>query len=335
MKYTKKICTAALLLAFLFTPALRAAALGPGDMLSPVGRAVAIELETEGVLVAGLAQVETEAGSICPAGEAGLMPGDRIFAVNGLCVTGSDDFLDAVRAAGSNPVSLRAERNGRELDLVVKPARGLDGESYLGLWLRGSISGIGTVTFHDPASGLFGALGHGVCAGENGGSLLPIRSGAVGPASVGEVVRGEKGMPGELVGVPESGASLGSVTANTNAGIFGSATTLQGFQTMPVAAAEEVVPGEALILSTVSGSAPQTYRVQITRVDRGGEDLRQLSLQVTDPRLLTLTGGIVQGMSGSPIIQNGKLVGAVTHVLVEEPSRGYGILLESMLAAAA
>lgn len=335
MKYTKRICTTALSLLFLFSPALSAKALGPGDMLSPVGRTVAIELETEGVLVAGLAQVETEAGSICPAGEAGLMPGDRIFAVNGLRVTGSDDFLDAVHAAGSSPVSLRAERNGQELDMVVRPARGLDGESYLGLWLRGSISGIGTVTFHDPASGLFGALGHGVCAGENSGSLLPIRSGTVGPAAVGEVVRGEKGMPGELVGVPESGVSLGSVTSNTEAGIFGSASALQGFQTMPVAAAGEVVPGEAMILSTVSGSTPQTYRVQITRIDRSGEDLRQLSLQVTDPRLLTLTGGIVQGMSGSPILQNGKIVGAVTHVLVNDPCRGYGIFLEDMLAAAA
>ena len=119
MKYTKKICTAALLLAFLFTPSLEAEALGPGDMLSPVGRTVAIDLETEGVLVAGLAQVETEDGSVSPAGEAGLMPGDRIFAVNGLAVSGSDDFLEAVRAAGSAPVSLRTERSGRELDLVV------------------------------------------------------------------------------------------------------------------------------------------------------------------------------------------------------------------------
>ena len=164
---------------------------------------------------------------------------------------------------------------------------------------------------------------------------LPVKSGAIGSASVAEVVRGQKGVPGELVGVPESGASIGSVDVNTDAGIFGTASALQGYQTMPVAAAGEVVPGEALILSTVCGNTPQTYRVQITRVDRSGEDLRQICLQVTDPHLLTLTGGIVQGMSGSPIIQNGKLVGAVTHVLVEEPSRGYGILMESMLQAAA
>ena len=334
MKHTKKICTAALLLFFINT-APAAQALGPGDMLSPVGRAVAIELETEGVLVAGLATVETGEGCVSPAGEAGLMPGDRILAVNGKHVAGSEDFLGAVHAALSAPVTLRAERNGRELDVVVTPARGQDGELYLGLWLRESISGIGTVTFHDPASGLYGALGHGVCAGENGGSLLPVKSGAIGPASVAEVVRGQKGVPGELVGVPESGGSLGSVESNTDAGIFGRASALQGYQTMPVAAAEEVRPGEALILSTVAGATPQTYRVEITRVDRSGEDLRQICLQVTDPHLLALTGGIVQGMSGSPIIQNGKLVGAVTHVLVEEPSRGYGILMESMLAAAA
>lgn len=334
MKYTKKLCMAAML-AFLLIPTPTAEALGPGDMLSPVGRTVAIDLETEGVLVAGLAQVETEGGCVSPAGEAGLLPGDRIFAVNGQRVAGSDEFLSAVRTAGGSTLTLRTERNGREMDLAVTPTRGLDGERYLGLWLRNSISGIGTVTFHDPASGLFGALGHGVCAGEGGGSLLPVKSGAIGSASVAEVVRGEKGTPGELVGVPEGGKSIGSVQKNTNAGIFGTAPSLQGFQTMPVAAAGEVQPGEALILSTVAGDAPQTYRVQITRVDRGGDDLRQLSLLVTDERLLQLTGGIVQGMSGSPIIQNGKLVGAVTHVLVEEPSRGYGILMESMLAAAA
>ncbi|MBE6968514.1 MAG: PDZ domain-containing protein [Ruminococcaceae bacterium] len=334
MKYAKKLCLAVLLVLFIST-APGAQALGAGDMLSPVGRAVAIELETEGVLVAGLATVETEGGCVSPAGEAGLLPGDRIFAVNGQNIAGSDDFINAVRAAGSAPVSLRTERNGKEIDLVVTPARGLDGTCYLGLWLRSSISGIGTVTFHDPASGLFGALGHGVCAGENGGSLLPVKSGAIGSASVAEVVRGQKGVPGELVGVPEDGASIGRVDVNTNAGIFGTASALQGYQTMPVAAADEVVPGEALILSTVSGNTPQTYRVQITRVDRSGEDLRQICLQVTDPHLLGLTGGIVQGMSGSPIIQNGKLVGAVTHVLVEEPTRGYGILMESMLAAAA
>ena len=334
MKYTKKICMAALL-AFFIGTAPAAQALGPGDMLSPVGKAVAIELETEGVLVAGLATVETEGGSVCPAEKAGLMPGDRIIAVNGQKVGSSDEFLSVLQGALKTPVSLRTERNGREMDLVVTPARGLDGEHYLGLWLRSSISGIGTVTFHDPASGLYGALGHGVCAGENGGSLLPVKNGAIGSASVAEVHRGQKGVPGELVGVPESGASIGSVERNTNAGIFGTASALQGYQTMPVAAAEEVVPGEALILSTVAGTTPQTYRVQITRVDRDGADLRQLCLQVTDPHLLSLTGGIVQGMSGSPIIQNGKLVGAVTHVLVEEPTRGYGILMESMLAAAA
>jgi len=334
MKYRKHICIAALML-LLISTAPEAMALGPGDMLSPVGRTVAIELETEGVLVAGLAQVETESGIVSPAGEAGVQPGDRIFAVNGKTVSGSDDFLAAVKAAGALPVSLRAERDGRELDMVVKPARGLDGESYLGLWLRSSISGIGTVTFHDPASGLYGALGHGVCAGEHGGSLLPITGGSIGPAAVGEVIRGQKGMPGELVGVSGSGGSLGSVDRNTNAGIFGSAAGIQGFQLLPVAAAGEVRLGEALILSTVSGDVPQTYRVEITRIAKGDEDLRQLSLQVTDERLLALTGGIVQGMSGSPIIQDGKLVGAVTHVLVEEPTRGYGILMESMLAAAA
>ena len=320
------------LCAFALLP-LRAEALSTGDLLTPVGRAVAIELETEGVIVAGLAQVETAEGVRSPAGEAGLLPGDRITAVNGRPVHRGEDFLRTLEENGSDCVVLTADRAGSKTDFTVNCVRGGDGERYLGLWLRSSISGIGTVTFQDPMSGVYGALGHGVCL-ENEQTLTPVSGGSIAPTSIGSVVRGEKGSPGELVGAPAPGETLGSVERNTESGIFGRAQSL-GDRALPAAGEEEIRPGAATILSNVQGDTVEEYGVEIVRVNPNAPDGRQLALKVTDERLLGLTGGIVQGMSGSPIIQNGKLVGAVTHVLVEDPTRGYGVCIGRMLSAAA
>ena len=334
----KGVWLLSLLLAFNILPG-RALALAPGDLLKPVGRAVAIELDTEGVIVAGLAQVETETGERSPAGEAGLRTGDRITAVNGRNVHTGEEFLDAVEALGEEDVLLTACRDGKEETFTVEPVRGQDGGRYLGLWLRSSISGIGTVTFQDPESGYFGALGHGVCL-EGDNSLMPISGGAIAPASVSDVARGERGYPGALVGVPEGGETLGSVEKNTDHGIFGVARPLEtgeppcGGDALPAAGEGEIKKGQATILSNVEGCAVEEYTVEITQILPSAPDGRQLALKVTDERLMEKAGGIVQGMSGSPIIQNGKLVGAVTHVLVEDPERGYGVSIEEMLAAA-
>lgn len=309
----------------LTVPAL---ALGPGDTLTGVGQVVAIELETDGVIVAGYAQVDTENGSVSPAHEAGVQPGDRIVALNGTDVHDDESLLSAL-SESEGSVKLAIERQGSESELSLTPAVGKDGKSYLGLWLRSGISGIGTVTFQDPDTGVYGALGHGVGA-ESGESLTPIRGGAIGSAAVESVVPGQSGSTGELVGVPK-GDELGDVRQNTALGIFGVAESMEG-ESYRVAAESEIALGEAEMLCTVAGEEPERYAVEITRVDcgKGG---RSLSLRVTDDALLDKTGGIVQGMSGSPILQNGKIVGAVTHVLVEDPKRGYGITMESMLKA--
>ena len=303
-------------------------ALGPGDVLTGVGQVVAIELETDGVIVAGFAQVDTDSGSVSPASAAGVLPGDRIVALNGTAVHDDESLLTAL-SESEGSITLGIERSGSESEIRLEPAIGKDGKSYLGLWLRSGISGIGTVTFQDPETGLYGALGHGVGA-EGGESLTPIRGGAIGPAGVESVVLGQSGATGELVGVP-AGDSVGDVRQNTPLGIFGVAESMDG-ERYSVAAEGEIALGGAEILCTVAGREPERYGVEITRIDcgKGG---RSLSLRVTDQKLLEKTGGIVQGMSGSPILQNGKLVGAVTHVLVEDPKRGYGITMESMLSA--
>ena len=331
MKNKKIIPTAVLLTVAVLTSGGARAQAAPAQLV-PVGQAVGIELKCEGVVVSGYAEVETENGPVCPAKAAGILPGDRIVALNGESVCGGQDFLEKAAKLSGEKVTLRAVRSQQELELTVTPRRSQQGTWQLGMWLRDGVQGVGTVTFWDPATGEYGALGHGVSLPECQG-LLPMTEGVITGAEVVDVLPGQKGEPGELCGVPKQEV-LGSVEENTPQGIFGRTNaTLSGRKAIPVASDSEIHPGPAVILSTVDASGPREFTVEIQRVDRSGAQTRQIVLCVTDPALLERTGGIVQGMSGSPILQDGKLVGAVTHVLVDNPARGYGISMENMLRA--
>ena len=309
---------------------LRAPALAYSEELIPVGAVVGIQMNTDGVLVADTPEVITDEGARRPAAEAGLRPGDLIVAVNGQSTRTAAELSEALRDLDEETVTLTVQRDGQTLTLSVRPARQADGSRRLGLWLRDGIAGLGTVTFIDPATGQYGALGHGVNDVQTG-VLLPLGQGQVCRAQVVDVTKGRVGEPGALSGSYDMSETLGSIEQNTPCGIFGTMDQpLSGLgRAIPVAERSEVENGPAVILSTVQGRQVEAYDVQITR---GPED--SFHLRVTDPELLSLTGGIVQGMSGSPIIQDGKLVGAVTHVLVNDPTRGYGIFIETMLAAA-
>ena len=329
---TKTIKTTALLAvlaASLTAVPVRAA----GEMLVPVGEAVGISLRCRGVVVSGFAEVETDEGSVCPAREAGICPGDVITALNGVTIQSGEEFLQRAAAFTGDAVALSVCRGGEESERLVTPRRSREGVWQLGLWLRDSVQGIGTLTFYDPATGAFGALGHGVSLPE-ARSLAEADGGAITAAAVTGVTPGRRGEPGELCGSPDESAVLGYIEKNTPQGIFGECFRPLGGEALPVAEDREIHPGEARILATVDGAGPREYAAEIVRVDRSGGVTRQLTIAVTDPALLQVTGGIVQGMSGSPIVQNGKLVGAVTHVLVSDPARGYGISMENMLRAA-
>ena len=279
----------------------------PGDALVPVGEAVAISLRCDGVVVSALADIASEGGACCPAGEAGVQAGDKIVAVNGERVTGAEDFLRRAAAFSGEGVTLSVERGGETKTFAVTPKLGSGGTYQIGLWLRDAVRGLGTVTFYDPATGEYGALGHGVGLPETG-ELMSASGGEIYRADVTGVVMGERGTPGELCGGASSASPIGSIEENTVRGIFGTSRTPLGtLPAMPVAV--------------------------ITRIARSG-DGGKLTLTITDGDLLAVTGGIVQGMSGSPILQNGKIVGAVTHVLVNDPTKGYGISMENMLEAA-
>lgn len=311
--------------------AAQAAAL-PAERLVPVGHTIGIKLFAEGVVVIGLAEVETGSGVLTPGADCGLQVGDVIEAANGTEVESSEQFAALLQCGGT--VKLDVSRDGADLTLAAEPVLGTDGTWRLGAWIRDSMAGIGTVTFYDPVTNSFGALGHGITDTDTG-LLMPLGDGSVMHASVKAVKRGSAGDPGELKGNFDLSHDLGDLYANTDRGVFGALEECSWTEedTVPVAKASEVHPGKATILSNVSGDQVEAYEIEIVQLlDCTGT--QNLLLHVTDENLIQQTGGIVQGMSGSPILQNGRIVGAVTHVMVNEPTKGYGILIENMLAAA-
>lgn len=263
--------------------------------------------------------------------EAGLQVGDRIARIDGKAIRCADDIRRALNCS-KGCVEMVVQRQGKTQTLRIVPAITKDGPK-LGVFLKQGVTGIGTVTWYDPENGMFGTLGHGV--NDPAGALVNMVSGSVYKARVAGVIRGRSGKPGQLQGAVNGTETVGSLLENTDQGVFG--TTAEGFdgERLEVAESGEIHTGPAIIRSTVSGTAVRDYSVEILKIyPQSSSKGRNLMLKVTDPALLEITGGIVQGMSGSPIIQDGKLVGAVTHVLVNQPDTGYGIFIENMLDAA-
>lgn len=301
--------------------------------LIPSGMMVGISVKSDGVLVVSLGEVETKAGMVSPAAEAGILTGDVIKNVGSNEIKSIDDFKKAIKNCNGDKVSVRVERDGRTLQFAVKPAMNAAGNYEMGVWLRDGIAGMGTMTFIDPKTGVFGLLGHPVSDVDTK-TQVPLRSGILIEATVGSIIKGRSGMPGQIQGSLNMENVLGKLYANTNCGVFGIAERVAAkARPIPVASENEIKVGEAVILSNLSGNSVEEYKIYISRVySDNGE--RSMLITVTDDRLLTKTGGIIQGMSGSPIIQNGKLVGAVTHVLVNDPTKGYGISIGKMLEKA-
>lgn len=297
-----------------------------GKELVAVGEVVGLELRGKEVSVAGFDDTQ---GSAAQA--AGLKMGDIIQKIDDMRITSSDDIRRALEKA-SGSVAVQICRDGKTLELRITPQITKEGPQ-LGVYLRQGVTGVGTVTWYDPQTKAFGTLGHGVNDGN--GNLFPMVQGWAYQAKVTAVKKGKAGQPGQLMGTVLSPEPVGTLTSNTPRGLFGTSSCGWTGETMEIASADQITTGDAVIRSTISGDTVQEYSVKILKIypkSRGNG--RNLLLKVTDPALLTTTGGIVQGMSGSPIIQNGKLIGAVTHVLVNDPTTGYGIFIENMLDAA-
>ena len=290
-------------------------------MLYPGGSVFGLVINEDGATV-------TEARS----GRA-LLVGDRITRINGKEINDTSAVEELVGSSGGKRLDIEVVRCGERVNLSVTP-RMEEGEYTLGVKLRSRTAGIGTVTFIDPETLAFGGLGHGV-SDPVSNSCVTLRSGAATSVTLGSCKRGEIGHAGELTGILKQNR-IGTVNLNNECGIFGTLDELPDYCTtpLPVAEREDVKVGKAEIISTVKNGMRQTYQVEIYDVDYTSCGSKSFKIKVTDPTLISLSGGIVRGMSGSPIIQDGKLVGAVTHVLVANPTEGYGIFIENMLNAA-
>ena len=321
----------------LFVPAAFAQSAAPAESrrsLVPLGRTVGIKLFSDGLLVVNLSESTDGAGNVSPAKACGICTGDLLLEMNDEDLKTTEQLQEALQENGDRPVSLTVKRGAETLSLTATPASGSDGVYRLGAWVRDSMAGIGTLTYYDPETGTFGALGHGITDVDTG-QLMPVSSGGLMPAAVAGVNRGVGGNPGELIGEFETGVTLGILACNSTAGIFGTLddTSLVTGAAVPVAARDEVKCGKATILANVEDDEVEEFSIKITKIQKNAATGRDMVIRITDERLLSATGGIVQGMSGSPILQNGKLVGAVTHVLVSDASKGYAILMEDMLAS--
>ena len=303
--------------------------------LIPAGIPIGIYVKTEGVLVIATGEFEGPDGQTYAPAARLLKEGDYILKADGETVTGKAAFMQRIADSGGEEMILTILRDGQQFDVSLTPEQNQNGEYKLGIWIRDNAQGVGTLTWLDEDKS-FGALGHGINDMDTA-ALMNLESGSLYKTEIISITKGENGSPGELTGVIDYDECnrIGTIEANTEEGIFGSLNeeSASGIisSAMPIGLKQEVEEGEAEILCSVGGE-PELYTIEITGIHLDHDNVnRGLEITVTDDRLLALTGGIVQGMSGAPIIQNGKLVGAVTHVLVNDPTRGYGIFIENML----
>ena len=309
----------------------------PHIELMPSGHSIGVKLAESGVIVAGLDSVITRAGKVEPAKESGFKVGDILVAVNNIELKSLGHaalVLEEVSRPGKQLVC-KVIRGGSELSLTITPVYDEDAKRpRLGLLLRDTAAGVGTMTFYHPESGVFGALGH-MITDDNGEKAVDMSAGRIVEASIVSIRKGQRGKPGEKQGVlSENSQPLGAIKTNTELGIFGKLVRKpeREFEPLPLGLKHQIKTGKAEMLTVINGEEIQRFTIEIEKIFLQNQPASKgMVIKITDPDLLTATGGIIQGMSGSPIIQDGKLVGAVTHVFINEPQRGYGCFAEWMV----
>ncbi|MGI6778063.1 MAG: SpoIVB peptidase [Acetivibrionales bacterium] len=306
--------------------------------LAACGNTVGVKLKVDGILVIGVSDVEALNGKKeFPARDTGIRPGDIIIKVNGRAMNEIDDLIEEIDGCNGEDIDITYKRGSMYNYVKVRPVKAFEDKRYhIGLWVRDSTAGIGTLTFYDRDTGSFGALGHGITDVDTG-ALMPVKSGEILESNILGIRKGKEGNPGELKGVfIEDKNKLGTIRINSDYGIYGTlndgADRLINSRLYPIGLRSQVKEGPAIILSNINGKKVREYQVNIERVSRQNVNgSKGMIIRITDKKLLDATGGIVQGMSGSPIIQDGRIIGAVTHVLVNDPTKGYGIFIEAMI----
>jgi len=305
---------------------------GERHMLIPGGDAVGIHIQSEGLIVVDTYTIETECGEISPAGDAGLLKGDIITEINAQPIYHIEEYKEAL-IKHDGFLTLSIKRGGETSQVVITGCKSLEGEMTTGLYLRNKIAGIGTLTYVDPSSKKYGALGHEIID-QDTNQIVDIYQGQLIGSNITSVRKAVDGNPGEKIADIYFDQEFGSIDKNNQYGIYGEI-TVEDFNVrkmLPIAYRDEVEVGPATIFTVLNGENVETFDIEILEVEAQVErDVKGIKYVVTDERLIQEAGGIVQGMSGSPIIQNNKMVGAVTHVLINDSTLGYGVFIEWML----
>ncbi|QUH20706.1 SpoIVB peptidase [Alkaliphilus sp. B6464] len=305
----------------------------------PGGESVGVKLNTDGVLVVGVSEITDDNGrSYNLASNSGIKIGDTLVAINDIKINNASHVSEIVKASKGKELNLTMKRDKREFKANISPVKAeQDGQYKLGLWVRDKTAGVGTLSFFHPISGKFGALGHAITDVDTG-ALLSVKDGEIIKSRVVSIEQGKRGKPGEIRGVfYETSNPVGKIEKNTQLGVYGELFAdiagINNKNTMPIAYQHEIQEGPAYILTTLDNNKIEKFDIEITKINfQTKPEGKSMVIKVTDKTLLEKTGGIVQGMSGSPIIQNGKVIGAVTHVLVNDPAKGYGIFIEWMIS---
>lgn len=294
------------------------------------GEPFGLKLYCKGVMVTGFSDFETESGMRCPGIEDGLRLNDIITSADGKDTKSIEKFEKIIRTSNEKSIRMKVLRNEKERELTVLPLKDSDGIYRAGIWIKDSCAGIGTISYYDTERNVYGALGHGICDPDSGG-LISCDKGEILTARITSVTRSEDNKIGTLNGYFTENV-IGNIKNNTDLGISGEISEEIKGKKLPVASADKLSIGKAFMYSTIHGNAPEKYEIEIERICNTHRfSNKNFVVRVTDKRLLNKTGGIVQGMSGSPIVQDGKFVGALTHVFLEDCERGYGILAENMI----
>lgn len=303
----------------------------------PLGNTIGLKLYTKGVMVIGMAEIQGEdKQNYKPYENSGIEEGDMIISVDNKEVTCISDLIENVNQSNGNDICVEYLRENKTNTTNIKPIKSGNNEYKLGLWVRDAGGGVGTVTYYEPESGMFCALGHGITDVDTG-EIVNISNGELVLAEINSINKGKRGSPGEIKGSIESTEKIGDVSKNTNLGVFGSITNKSKLEikeddAIEIASRDEIQEGKAEIICELEKGKKEKYEIQIQKIySNNNYDNKSMIIKITDERLLEKTGGIIQGMSGSPIIQNGKFVGAVTHVLVNDPTTGYGIFADMLI----
>ena len=298
----------------------------------PMGNAIGMKLYTDGVLVVGMSEIEGKK----PYEISGIKEGDRIVQIDKKAIDNTEDLMEAVNKSSGKEISVKYIRDNTTITTSIKPIKNSGNQYKIGLWVRDAAAGVGTLTFYEPSSGMFGTLGHGILDVDTS-ELIKIANGELVTTNILNITKGKKGDPGEIRGTIESGHTIGNIDKNTSFGVFGTLNktpyiNIQNNDEIEVALREEIKIEDAQIICELENGKREKYNIKIQKVFlNNNKDNKSMLIKITDEKLLEKTGGIIQGMSGAPIIQNGKFIGAVTHVLVNDPTIGYGVFADIMI----